>query len=85
MNLEKEVQDKLDILDGEIERIRAFAENLAITEDYKMDYYSDEGGWEKLDIDASDISKDLLELVEMAHDKCLELSRLLNNVKFKED
>ena len=81
-----ELENALDNLDGEIERIRAFAENLAITEDYKMDHYSDSGGWEKLDIDAFEISKDLLELVETAHDKYLELSRMIDQLKeHKED
>ncbi len=81
MNLEKEVQDKLDELDSEIERIRAFAENLAVTEDYKMDHYSDEGGWEKLDIDAYEIAQDLLKLVETAHDKYLELRKIAEQIE----
>lgn len=72
-----ELEKALDNLNGEIERIRAFAENLAVTEDYKMDYYTDSGGWEKLDIDAFEIAKDLLKLVEVAHDKYLELSRMI--------
>ena len=85
MDTAKELQNKLDALDGEIERIRAFAENLAVTEDYKMDVYSDESGWEKLPIDAFEIAKDLLKLVETAHDKYLELSKLIDTVEPKED
>ena len=82
-----ELQKALDNLDGEIERIRAFAENLAVTEDYKMDIYDSElRGWDKLSIDASEISKDLLELVETAHDKYLELSRMIDQIEeHKED
>lgn len=76
-----ELEKALDNLDGEIERIRAFAENLAITEDYKMDVYDSESGWDKLSIDASEISKDLLELVEVAHDKYLELSRMIDQLE----
>ena len=59
-----ELEKALDNLDGEIERIHAFAENLAITEDYEMDFFSDEYGWEKINIDAEEIAEDLLKLVE---------------------
>lgn len=85
--MNKNIEKYLDILDGEIERIRAFAENLAITEDYKMDVCFDEEGrcWEKLDIDASEISKDLLDLVEVAHDKLLDLKLELNNIDNEEN
>ena len=78
--MNRELENALDSLDGAIELIRLFAGNLAITEDYKMNHYSDEGGWEELDIDASEISKDLLELVETVHDKYIELSRMIDNV-----
>ena len=65
----------------EIERIRAFAENLAITDDYKTSFYSDElRRWDKLSIDAEEISKDLMKLVETANDKYLELSRIIEDV-----
>jgi len=83
--MNKNIEKCLDTLDSEIERIRAFAENLAITEDYKMDYYSDEGGWEKLNIDAYDIAQDLLKLVEVTHDKLLDLKLELNNTNNEED
>lgn len=75
MNLEKELQKKLDALYGEIEGIRAFAENLATTEDYTMEVYSDDAGCDiEAEIDGSEISRDLLNLVEDAHDAYLELS-----------
>ena len=76
-----ELEKALNNLNGEIERIRAFAENLAVTEDYKMDYYVDSEGWEKLDIDGFEIAKDLLKLIEVAHDKYLELSRMINQLE----
>ena len=46
-----------------------------------MDVYDSESGWDKLSIDASEISKDLLELVEVAHDKYLELSRMIDQLE----
>lgn len=83
--MNKNIEKCLDVLDSEIERIRAFAENLAVTEDYKMDYYTDSEGWEKLNIDAYEIAQDLLKLVEMTHDKLLDLKLELNNTINEED